>query len=124
MSRNLAKTSVVLLVFLVAAGLLLAHGAQGKEVELKGEIIDLQCYLVHPENSQGADHAKCAQACINKGLPVGLLTEKGELYVLLGAGHDSAKTAVADHAGMTVTVKGVLVEQNGVKAIQIKSVSE
>ncbi len=113
----------ILAVFVLLLGLALAHGAKGKEVTLKGEVIDLQCYLVHSDSSQGADHAKCAQACLRKGLPAGLLTDDGTLYVLLGPSHDSASELVADHGGSQVTVKGVVTEQNGVKALQIKTVS-
>ncbi len=91
---------------------------------LKGEVVDLQCYITDPEGSSGPDHAKCAEVCMLKGLPIGLAAEDGQLYLLLGPNHDSAKDLVAQFAGKVVTVDGFLTEQKGLKAVQIKSVAE
>ncbi len=124
MDRNHFKAALLLLFLLLLFPLLSAHDAKGKPVTLKGEIVDLQCYLVHPDSSVGADHAKCAEACMLKGLPIGLLAEDGSLYLLIGPGHDSAKGQVAKYAGKSVTVNGVLLEVKGMKSVQIKSVAE
>ena len=117
---NKAKwiTTAGLLTLLAFAAAWAQHDAHGEEVTLKGEVIDLQCYLVHPDNAKGPDHAKCAEACIKKGLPVGFLTEKGKLYLLLGSGHDSVKE-LADKAGQPISLKGTLVEHEGMPAFQL-----
>jgi hypothetical protein len=60
------------------------HEAKGDVKKMEGEILDLHCFMLHPENGQGADHAKCAEMCINKGLPVGFRASTGEIYLLLG----------------------------------------
>ena len=55
-----------LLTTVVAAGVLVfGHDAKGKGLTFRGEVVDLQCYTVHPEDGQGLEHAKCAKACIN-----------------------------------------------------------
>lgn len=118
-SRWIATASLLTLAVIGAAWA--QHTAHGEEVTLKGEVVDLQCYLVHHDNAKGPDHAKCAEACIKKGLPVGFLTEDGKLYLLLGPGHDSVQK-LAGKAGQTITLKGALVEQNGMKAFQLKEV--
>ena len=95
------------------------HGvAAGKEVELEGEVVDLQCYFTHPKTSVGKDHAKCAKECIAKGLPVGFLAG-GKLHLLLGPEHESANKLVADAAGKTIALTGTLLEQGGMSAIQL-----
>ncbi len=90
---------------------------------LKGEVVDLQCYMVHPENSTGPRHAKCAQACMKQGLPVGFLTTDGKLYLLLGPGHGSVTEQLMEKVGSEVSLKGKLVEQKGMLGFQLSSES-
>ena len=97
------------------------HGTQGKAVALTGEIIDLTCYLAHPETGRGAEHQQCAESCLNKGLPAGLLVDK-TLYVLLGPNHQAVNDKVAEYAGKVVTINGVVKEMNGLKGIIVESV--
>ncbi len=88
---------------------------------LTGEVVDLVCYSSHPENGIGPGHAECAQKCIKSGLPVAIRSD-GALYVALGAGHETANALLAPHGGKIVTVHGNVVERDGVKMIQVKSV--
>ncbi|MEE8586632.1 MAG: hypothetical protein V3T83_17460 [Acidobacteriota bacterium] len=118
MNRAKSITMAGLLTLLAFGGAAWAqHDAEGEVVTLKGEVIDLQCYLVHAE--KGPDHAKCAEFCIKKGLPVGFLTEKGKLYLLLGPGHDNVQE-LAGKAGQTISLKGTLLEHDGMPAFQLK----
>jgi len=55
-----------------------AKPAKAKQVTVTGEIVDTGCYLGHAE--RGAKHQQCAQLCIRNGMPMGLLTEAGDLY--------------------------------------------
>jgi hypothetical protein len=48
---------------------------------LTGELVDLRCYL--EDGEKGADHAQCATLCAKDGIPVGLLTADGKVYVLV-----------------------------------------
>src|SRR6266571_4351107 len=59
-----------------------------------GEVVDLACYMVHPQSSVGAGHKKCAEVCLKKGLPAGLLTADKQLYLLL-EDHDNSKPYAA-----------------------------
>ncbi len=105
-----------------AAGAADDHAAKGAAVTLEGEVLDLHCFMLHPESGQGPDHAACAKTCMNKGLPIGFLAKDGTVYLLLGGGHDSVKSKVVKDAGYPVTLKGTLVEHHGVKAIQVGEV--
>jgi len=90
-------------------------------VVLKGEIVDLGCYLMH--EGRGDTHATCAQACVKGGAPVGLLAD-GVLYVLF-APHDTlapfeeAKRLV----GKNATVTGVLHDRGGLRGVAVTLVA-
>lgn len=59
-----------------------AHVARAQEdVQLEGEILDMTCYL--HKGSVGRRHKACAEMCAEKGLPIGILTEGGEAFLLI-----------------------------------------
>src|SRR5689334_19687733 len=64
-------------------------------VTLKGEVLDMACYLDH--GAMGEKHVKCAQTCVKGGLPVGLKAENGKTYLLIGE-HKSINDQLADYA--------------------------
>ena len=111
---------------ILAAGILFSAGTknvraeEGKEVTVKGEVLDLFCYFDHAAKGEG--HAKCATACLNKGIPAGFLGADGTLYILLGGDHNAANDQVAEYAGKQSEITGLLVNQNGVKALKVKSI--
>jgi hypothetical protein len=92
-------------------------------ITLQGEVLDLYCFMKHPDDGQGSGHAKCAQNCIRKGLPIGFLSD-GEVYLIIGKEHESAKDIVVDFAGSQAILKGTLVNHHGVKAIEIASIEK
>lgn len=98
------------------------HGHGGsKTATVKGEIVDLSCYIGH--GAKGAAHAQCAATCINKGLPMGILTKDNKLY-LLTENHDNAAAyaAAKKFAAKQATVTGTLTTKDGIKAIAVASV--
>lgn len=92
-----------------------------KEVTLVGEVVDLYCYMKHPANGQGADHAKCAQNCIRKGLPIGFLAD-GKVYVIVGKDHETVADLVVDFAGTQSTLTGTLFNHHGVMGVELASI--
>ena len=108
-------------VFNVAAVAQHTH-SHAKPVALTGEIIDLTCFLQHPDNATGMDHAKCAKTCINNGLPVGFRAEDGTIYLVIGTGHEPIAVTVANAAGKKSTVTGTIIDHDGVKAIALVSI--
>lgn len=96
---------------------------KGKEITVEGEIVDLQCFMIHPDDGQGEKHAKCANECIAKGLPVGLLV-KDQVYLLVGPDHGSMKDVVAKKGGQKISVTGTLLDRDGMMAIKLEKPNE
>ena len=93
-----------------------AHPAAVRTVT--GELVDTGCYLQHA--ARGEKHVSCASKCIANGMPMGLLTADGSLY-LLTMNHDNADpyNKLKDMAGKTVKVTGVVMARNGMKGIDV-----
>ena len=91
-----------------------------KSTSITGEIVDTGCYLGHA--SRGAGHADCASQCIRGGMPMGLLTNRGTLY-LITMNHDNpdAYNKLKAMAGKKVTVSGAIIARQGMKGIDVVS---
>jgi hypothetical protein len=98
-----------------------SHMREHMETVLEGEVVDLHCFMKHDEMGMGPDHAKCAQQCIGKGMPVGFLSN-GEVFLLLGPQHETVGDMVADFCGVRSLVSGKVVEHHGLKAIEVGSI--
>ncbi len=92
-----------------------------KTITVKGEVVDLWCYIDH--GAHGADHKTCAIACAKAGNPIGLATADGDLYILMGSEKHQPGSAVAlDKMADTVTVTGKLMKKGGLQAIYVESI--
>jgi hypothetical protein len=100
---------------------LLILGADGdqQEVTLKGEIVDMHCYLSRHGEGRGVAHAGCANSCISRGVTPGFISEEGKLYVLLNEKMIPVKDKIAGLAGQTVSLTGLIIERDGVRAINL-----
>jgi hypothetical protein len=117
-SGNVCRTFVVAVGLGVLALPALNFGADekaaGETKSIKGEVVDLMCYLDH--GAKGEAHKGCATTCIKSGGPVGLLSGD-QLYLVVGD-HKPMNDALAAVAAQTVTLKGKVVERNGMKMIE------
>lgn len=94
---------------------------KGETVKVKGEVVDLWCYLEGGDH--GAEHKVCAVSCAKAGNPIGLLTEKGEVYVMMGMkDHQPGKDVLIEKMAETVTVEGTLVKKGGTQVIYVTTV--
>jgi len=107
---------------LLGLGALIAFAQpKGETVKVKGEVVDLWCYL--EGGDRGADHKKCAIACAKAGNPIGLVTEKEEVYVMMGIkDHQPGRDVLIDKMAETVTVEGTLVKKGGIQVIYVSAV--
>ncbi len=87
----------------------------GSEITVTGEVLDMACYLDHGAHGEG--HASCAEKCVSSGLPVGLKSANGTVYLLIGQ-HMPANQELAQYAAKTITVKGKFVSRDGMNLLE------
>jgi len=92
-----------------------AVGETKQEVTVKGEVLDMACYLDH--NATGEKHADCAKKCIAMGLPVGIKADDGKTYMLIGE-HKPLNNELARYAAKTITVEGKVTSRDGINMIE------
>ncbi|MEM8788204.1 MAG: hypothetical protein AAGE76_08070 [Pseudomonadota bacterium] len=118
---------------LAAIGALLAAPAaaveSGERVQITGEAIDTWCYysgvMGPPESTVGTAHHTCALWCSAGGIPVGLLTEEGDIYMVLrieGDDHTHAGDTQLQIASHTITADGVYYQRDGINYIVVEEV--
>ncbi len=100
------------------------HHMPGEKAVTKtvtGEVVDMGCWLGHA--ARGEKHISCATKCLNQGMPMGLLTSNGTLY-LVTLDHDNADpyNNLKSMAGKNATITGELLTRSGVKAIEASTV--
>jgi len=109
-----ALAAAVSLCALVATSAAVAQ----EDIAVQGEILDLTCYL--HKGSKGRRHRACAEMCAEKGLPIGVLTEKDEVFLLI-EDHDNPGpyAAAVKLAGQDAAIKGKKYAKGGVTAIMV-----
>lgn len=70
-----------------------SQAAEGKRVRITGEVIDSWCYLTEIMYPLGTAHHQCAVWCAAGGIPVGIKSDDGKVYMVLKIGDDSASVA-------------------------------
>jgi len=93
-----------------------------EDITVKGEIVDLACYLA--KGKKGPDHKSCAQMCAKGGVPMGVLTASDELYLLIDD-HANPKPyeAAKKLAGTEAEISGKKFVKNGMASIVVNSAS-
>ncbi len=92
----------------------------GKTV--KGEDVDLWCYMGH--SARGEEHKVCAIACAKSGNPVGIVDPEGNVYVaVVPEVHQTDRDRLIEKAAQAVTVTGTIVSRGGMKMIYVKTIS-
>lgn len=114
-----AKKALTYVVALAVASVMASAPAPAQEeVTVQGEVVDLACYMA--KGSKGSGHKTCAQMCAKKGVPLGLLTDKGELYLLVDDHNNEAPYAeVKKLAGERAEVKGKKYVRNSIPGIVV-----
>jgi hypothetical protein len=92
----------------------------GGEQTIRGELVDLACYLDH--GAKGESHKACGTTCALKGLPIGILDKDDKITIVVGAHERAMNTELAGKMGTTVALTGKLVSRNGVQMIEVSKV--
>lgn len=115
---------------LIGAGALPALAApDGQKMTVTGELIDTWCYFSGVMGSQdavvGSAHHTCAMWCSAGGIPVGILTEDGTVYMVLKVGEDSAVNGgdtLLSMASDTITAEGTVYARDGLNYIVVANI--
>ena len=96
---------------------------------LTGEVVDVSCYL--QLGKRGEAHIPCGQKCVRSGQPIGLLTDRGKLYLVIPEEHhprrDGQASLVerfADLMAQRVRVTGMVTSEGDYRAIFVRSMPE
>jgi hypothetical protein len=124
MKKSAFVLAVVLLFAGVTAGYSQGNKSQDKETTVKGEVVDVSCYLAHGKNGTGDNHKSCAEACAQHGGPLGILTSDGKLYVsVMPDDHKTGPNEILmNHIAHQITATGKVRTKNGVRGIMITKV--
>lgn len=121
--RSTVWTSLGIAALILSSAPLYAHemGEEkgGGDVNIQGEVVDMACYMGH--EAMGPKHKDCAEMCIKNGMPVGLVTKSGEVYLLVeDHTNKDAYQNVKGWAAEQVKVTGDLHKRGGVQAIVVE----
>ena len=95
---------------------------QGKEVTIKGELVDSLCYVSMA--STGSGHKQCAMDCAKAGIPISIVEEgTDKVYTVLPKEDKTGYPAsVISKMGDKVILKGDFYEKGGNKYVTVESV--
>lgn len=100
----------------------LAAPALAADMTIKGEVVDIACATGKQDAGKGEAHAACATACAKRGQPVGILTADA-IYTVTGDFTANNNAKLLDFIAKVVTVSGTVVEKDGTKTINVKSIA-
>ncbi len=112
---------VIVMSTMLAGTAFLRAQPKGERITVKGEVVDLWCYL--EGGDRGPAKKQCATACAKAGNPIGILDSAGNLYVAAGLkDHQPAQTMLLNRMSDEVTATGTVVKKGGVQMIYIDTV--
>lgn len=122
MKRPISARVVVGVMAAVLIGIA-GFAQQEKPVKtVKGEVVDLWCYMDHA--AHGEKHKACSVACAKLGNPIGIVDSKGDVYVAVGSElHQANRDRLVEKMAQQVTVTGTVESRGGMKMIYVKTIS-
>lgn len=95
----------------------------GQSIEIRGEVVELGCYL--RDGARGEGHRACAMACLKSGGQLAIVQDDtGQLFPFAGATPASDPSAAArQHVAAHVVVRGQLFERNGGRVVVVEELT-
>jgi hypothetical protein len=104
-----------------------AKAGPQKPIKLRGEILDLGCFLSH--GLRGSMHRDCALKCLSAGVPMGVITADSVVYLITqvhgrAMNPDSYQIPNAfelckQWPSQTVDLSGFAYERDGVRILEV-----
>ena len=114
---------------LLLANSLPVSAANGDRIQVTGEFMDTWCYVSQVMGGSdyvlGSSHHVCAVWCAAGGIPVGLRTDEGKIYMVLKFEGDDTSVAnlgVLDMQSRKATVDGTVYDRDGISYLLIDKV--
>lgn len=132
--KNVRSVPAYLSAFLIAGAFAFSptgvHAANNaKEIEIKGEVIDTWCYFSGVMGGEdaviGSAHHTCALWCAAGGIPVGVRTEEGDVFMVLKyTGEDplAQSDTIMEVQSDIITAKGMHYVRDGVNYLVVEQV--
>ena len=124
MRKHTARISTVvaaLAVVVVLTAVVSVAQPKGATVTIKGEAVDLWCYM--EGGDRGPAKKECATACANAGNSIGIVDASGTVYLASGLqDHQPARDILLAKMNEPVEVTGILVKKGGAQMLFVKSV--
>jgi hypothetical protein len=121
MTIHKASVAMVAVGVVVLTGLVGLAQPKGATVTIKGEAVDLWCYM--EGGDRGAAKKECATACAKAGNAIGIVDVKGTVYLASGLqDHQPARDILIEKMNEAVQVTGTLVKKGGAQMIFVKTV--
>lgn len=114
------RTALALALVLMAGSVALAAQQMPAE-KITGTVIDAACYAA---NKHGAEEAGCTEMCLNMGVPTSILTDNGEVIMLMPLADKDPEPykKVAEFASQKVEITGMSAERGGLKVFYVADV--
>lgn len=111
--------------FAAAVGLALAFvmPARAEVKSVTGELISIMCFKGNGEKGRGDAHVSCAIKCAKEGYALGVLTDEGVIYKIVGAKSADNNAALQPLLGKTVVATGELGQDGDDQTIDVQSVA-
>ena len=124
MRKHTARISTVvaaLAVVVVLTAVVSVAQPKGATVTIKGEAVDLWCYM--EGGDRGPAKKECATACAKAGNFIGIVDASGTVYLASGLqDHQPARDLLLAKMNEAVEVTGILVKKGGAQMLFVKSV--
>ena len=95
--------------------------AAGQGVTVSGTVVDLACKF--GTGQSGPAHVPCAQMCARAGVPFGILTADGKLYIPATHG-ESSNTRLLEFVEQEVAATGKVFPAAGAYTIDIATIAK
>jgi hypothetical protein len=109
----------------------------GRKIEIKptnfrpitvtGEVVDSWCYISETMGpGRGDKHAVCATACGNGGVPLGIVDDKGQIYIAAKSKQPfkGCKELLMPYIAQRVKVTGYVASKGGCQVLRIEKVEK
>lgn len=131
--NNILKLKTLIVVSIFASTVMMlpntASAVTGEDVEIKGEVIDTWCALSGVMGGidavSGSAHHTCALWCAAGGIPVGVLTEDGTIYMVLKLENSEVleqTDAIMEIQSDVITAKGKHYLRDGVNYLIVEKI--